>query len=226
MSLLWHVYLSPRYLSLLCRALCYHGREDREPYPSWAIHEGLSWIMLARFWWAQPHNPIHTHTLIPHSSPSSPVWEGDTSEMKMKMLPKDSIHIQAFMHLTTARGGEKEGGRGKQGTSVRDANLLFQHSVCDSITCDEIRAWNKVLMAPLPWHRRETGVVAVSVMKSFLLALHYEQVVTGSAVRGAHTLFGLIALLSIYPSRRSGWRLPRIPFGKYDGSAIRQGQGR
>lgn len=47
-------------------------------------------------------------------TPPSPFrrGRGETSEMEMKMLPKDFIPIQAFMHLTKARKG-REGGRRK-----------------------------------------------------------------------------------------------------------------
>lgn len=75
----------------------------------------------------------------------SPAWEGGTSETEMKMLPKDFIHIQTFMHLTKA---------GKRRGAWRGCNLLFKHSLSDWITCGEIRVQNKALMVPLPWQRR------------------------------------------------------------------------
>lgn len=111
MPLLQHIYLSPRYLSLQCLALYYHGWQDQEPFPGHpprrAIHEGLSWTIPAEFWWA----------LLAAAAPSCPgsaAWERETSEMEMKMLPKDFIHIQTIMHLTKARKGRGGGRRRRE----------------------------------------------------------------------------------------------------------------
>lgn len=77
---------------------------------------------------------------------------GKHQRWRCEILPKDSIRIPAFMHLTKARAGRgrerrwKEGGEKKGGGGC---NLLFKHSCSDLIVCDEVRAENKELMVPL-----------------------------------------------------------------------------
>lgn len=95
MPLLQHIYLSPRYLSLQCLALYYHGWQHREPFsrPSSKVGQSVRDCPPGRF--------LQNFDV----SAAGGREGGGTSEIEMKMLPKD---FQAFMHLTKARKGRRK----------------------------------------------------------------------------------------------------------------------
>ncbi len=176
-------------------------------------------------WFLQNFDGLLLLLLLLLLPPLSPLryGRGETSEMEIKMLPKDFIHIQAFMHLTKAskgRGRDEEERREKGGGGATCC-LNIHSPTWSRVVKSECRT--KRWWCPCP--DKGEGELGVSVMKSLLFALHYEQVVVGISCCGSTHPCGsdcFVVNLSISPQ----WWLLQIPFGKYDGGAIRQGQGR
>lgn len=210
MPLLQHIYLSPRYLSLQCLAA-----DKTRSRPPWrAVHERLSWTIPAEFWWV-PLPPTHPTPPPPLLSQHSGVGGGNIRDGDENVAQR--LHSHSGIHaFNKSKEGEEDEVREKGGEG--STCCLKIHSLTLKSECRTKHWW-----CPCP--DRGEGELSVSVMKSFLFALHYEQVVVGIRLCGSAHPCGsdcFVVNLSISPQRR--WLL-QIPFGKYDAGAIRQGQG-
>lgn len=105
--------------------------------------------------------------------------EQETSEMEMKKMPKDFIHIQAFMHSTnTWKGREKEAGRekGREG-----ATCCLTFTLCPNLEKSTVEQSVAGALALT----RKRGELGVYVMKSFVFSPHCEKAAVG--ISGEHT---------------------------------------